>query len=212
MSARGTFIIIEGGEGSGKDTQIERLKERFAGRSDVVFTREPGGTRIGEQVRDVLMAHSTANIDPQTEMLLFLATRTQLIHEIIEPALARGMHVICNRFGLSTIAYQIYGRERLEHMDFLHRLNEFVIGNARPDMCILLDIAPAVGIERVMKRPGKVNRLDTEELAFHERVREGYLAHVHEFGTPVVIDADQSVDDVWQEVEKAMRTLIPERV
>jgi dTMP kinase len=212
MDTKGTFIVFEGGEGSGKDTQIERLKERYAGREDIVFTREPGGTEIGERIRDVLMSHTTSNMNPEAEMLLFLAARSQLISEVIQPARNAGRHVICNRFGLSTIAYQIYGRERLPLMPFLKQLNSFVMQACMPDACILLDVTPSVGIERTKKRPGEVTRFDTEALAFHERVREGYTKYIAEFGTPIIIDADKPIESVWTEVEGAVESLIQTRV
>lgn len=209
MDKRGKFILFEGGEGSGKDTQIARLKELYSSREDIIFTREPGGTNIGEQVRGLLMSHNTSNMDVQGEMLLFLAARAQLIGEVIAPALKAGKHVICNRFGLSTIAYQIYGRERQPYMDFLRQLNSFVVGEYIPDACILLDVTPAIGIERTKNRPGTATRFDTEALAFHERVREGYKKHIAEFGTPFIIDADKPLEDVWNEVREAVQSVIP---
>lgn len=208
MDNRGKFVVFEGGEGSGKDTQIARLKELYSERSDIVFTREPGGTNIGEQIRGLLMSHNTSNMDVQGEMLLFLAARAQLIGEVVAPALNAGKHVICNRFGLSTVAYQIYGRDRMQYMDFLQKLNNFVVGNYVPDMCILLNVTPEVGIARTKNRPGETTRFDAEEMAFHKRVQTGYLAHVAEFGTPVIIDADAQLDEVWAGVKKAVQSVI----
>lgn len=208
MDRRGKFIVFEGGEGSGKDTQIARLKELYSARSDIIFTREPGGTNIGEQIRGLLMSHNTSNMDVQGEMLLFLAARAQLIGEVIAPALRAGNHVICNRFGLSTIAYQIYGRERQAYMNFLQQLNSFVVGEYIPDACVLLDVTPSIGIERTKNRAGAATRFDTEALAFHERVREGYHKHVHEFGTPFIINADKPLEDVWNEVSLAVQSVI----
>ncbi|MDB5238502.1 MAG: Thymidylate kinase [Candidatus Kaiserbacteria bacterium] len=208
MDKRGKFVVFEGGEGSGKDTQIARLKELYSSRDDIVFTREPGGTNIGEQIRGLLMSHNTSNMDVQGEMLLFLAARSQLIGEVIAPALNSGKHVICNRFGLSTIAYQIYGRNRQQYMDFLKSINRFVVGEYLPDMCILLNVTPSVGIARTKNRTGETTRFDAEEIAFHERVQEGYLAHISEFGSPAVIDADKPLEEVWGEVKKAVQSVI----
>lgn len=208
MDKRGKFIVFEGGEGSGKDTQIARLKELYSSRSDIIFTREPGGTNIGEQIRGLLMSHNTSNMDVQGEMLLFLAARAQLIGEVIAPALKAGTHVICNRFGLSTIAYQIYGRERQAYMEFLQALNRFVVGEYIPDLCILLDVTPEIGIERTKNRAGAATRFDTEALAFHERVREGYRKHISEFGKPIVVDADKPLDEVWTAVLKEVQLVI----
>ena len=106
--ARGKFIIFEGGEGSGKTTIVDRLKEKFP---NIVYTQGPGGTDVGERVRDLLMSKATSGIDARTELLLFLASRAQLVAEVIRPALISGKNVICNRFGLSSIAYQVYGRQ-----------------------------------------------------------------------------------------------------
>lgn len=208
MVTQGTFIVFEGGEGSGKDTQIARLKELYSNRSDIVFTREPGGTNIGEQIRGLLMSHNTSNMDVQAELLLFLAARAQLIGEVIAPALSKGQNVICNRYGLSTIAYQIYGRKRSAYMEFLNQLNRFVVASHIPDACILLNVTPAIGIERTKNRAGTATRFDTESLAFHERVREGYKKHAGEFGTPYVIDADKSVEVVWKEVKEVVQSIL----
>jgi len=208
MEKRGKFVVFEGGEGSGKDTQIAYLKELYFDRDDIVFTREPGGTKTGESIRSLLMSHKTKNMDVQGEMLLFLAARAQLMGEVILPAINAGKHVISNRFGLSTIAYQIYGRERPHHMSFLSDLNRFVVGEYMPDMCVLLNVTPAVGISRTKSRPGEVTRFDAEEIAFHKRVQEGYLNHVHEFGTPVNINADRSLSEVWYDVRTAVQSII----
>jgi dTMP kinase len=208
MDKRGKFIVFEGGEGSGKDTQIARLKERYSTQSDIIFTREPGGTNIGEQIRGILMSRDTHNMDVQAEMLLFLAARAQLIGEVIAPALKDGTHVICNRFGLSTIAYQIYGRERQQLMKPLQYLNSFVVDEYIPDATILLDLEPSVGIARTKNRAGQATRFDAEEMTFHNRVREGYKQHVTEFGTPYLIDADRPVDDVWTDVDAAVQSIL----
>lgn len=208
MDKRGKFVVFEGGEGSGKDTQIARLKELYSSRNDIVFTREPGGTNIGEQIRGLLMSHNTSNMDVQGEMLLFLAARSQLIGEVIAPALSAGKHVICNRFGLSTIAYQIYGRDRMRYMDFLKSINRFVVGDHVPDMCVLLNVTPEIGIARTKNRPGETTRFDAEEIAFHERVQKGYLAHIAEFGAPAVVDADRPLEEVWADVKKAVQSVI----
>ena len=208
MDKRGKFIVFEGGEGSGKDTQIARLKERYSGQNGIIFTREPGGTNIGEQIRGILMSRDTHNMDVQAEMLLFLAARAQLIGEVIAPALKAGNHVICNRFGLSTIAYQIYGRERKQLMEPLHYLNSFVVGEYIPYATILLDLDPTIGIARTQNRAGQATRFDAEEIAFHERVREGYTKHLAEFGTPYVINADRPVEEVWSDVDIAVQSIL----
>lgn len=201
----GKFIVFEGGEGSGKDTHIERLKPLYP---DAVFTREPGGTKIGERIRELLLSKQSTDMKVRTELLLFLAGRAQLIEEVIAPALVAGKIVISNRFGLSTIAYQIYGRERQEYLPFLREVSAFVIGQYIPNACVLLDVTPLVGLERTKQRSEEPTRFDEEKLAFHERVREGYKKHVHEFGTPFIINADEPLESVWSNVQKAVASVL----
>jgi len=205
MDKRGIFIVFEGGEGSGKDTHIERLKSLYP---NVVYTREPGGTKIGEQVRELLLANGSTGMDVRAELMLFLAARAQLVAEVVEPALKAGKTVISNRFGLSTIAYQIYGRERHECLDFLKEVSAFVVGKFTPDVYILLDVTPQVGVERAGRRAEAMNRFDTEHLAFHERVREGYKKHIGELGQHFIINADQPLEAVWHDVEKAVASVL----
>ncbi len=198
---RGKFIVFEGGEGSGKDTNIDRLKEEYVGKPDIVFTREPGGTILGERIREILLTNSVSPMSIKTELLLFLAARAQLLEEIIVPALTSGKTVVSNRFGLSTIAYQIYGRKRQEYLPFLLSVSEFIIDKWKPDAYILLDVSSEVGLARVISRKGEVTRFDTEKLAFHKRVRNGYLKHVGDIGTPHVVDASRDFTEVYKNVK-----------
>src|SRR6185503_1615991 len=135
MDKKGNFIVFEGGEGSGKDTHIDRLKALNP--RNTIFTREPGGTVIGERIRELVLSKDLPDMAVRSELLLFLAARAQLIEEVIAPALAQGKTVISNRFGLSSIAYQIYGRQRQEYLSFLREVSNFVIGDYMPDHCIL---------------------------------------------------------------------------
>ena len=201
----GKFIIIEGGDGSGKTTMGERLKAELP---DVVYTQDPGGTALGEKIRVLLMADETKNIDVRSELLLFLAGRAQLVSEVIQPALKAGKHVISNRFGLSSIAYQIYGRERRELISLYHSVSEEILQGFVPDACILLDVSPEIGIARVHSRPEEPTRFDKESLDFHARVRLGLKKHVGEFGTPFVINADKPLEEVWTEVLQAVKSII----
>jgi len=205
MDNRGTFIVFEGGEGSGKDTHIDRLKSLYP---DAVYTREPGGTKIGERIRGLLLAKESAGMDVRSELLLFLSARAQLMAEVIVPALTSGKNVVSNRFGLSTIAYQIYGRERQEYLPFLREVNSFIVEKYVPDVYILLDVTPQVGIERAGRRAEGMNRFDAEQLAFHERVRDGYKKHIGELGRHFIINADQPLEAVWQEVKKAVASAL----
>ena len=201
----GKFIVIEGGDGSGKTTMGERLKAELP---DVVYTQDPGGTALGEKIRVLLMADETKNIDVRSELLLFLAGRAQLVSEVIQPALKAGKHVISNRFGLSSIAYQIYGRERRELISLYHSVSEEILQGFVPDACILLDVSPEIGIARVHSRPEEPTRFDKESLDFHARVRLGLKKHVGEFGTPFVINAEKPIEEVWTEVLQAVKSII----
>ncbi len=202
---RGKFFVIEGGDGVGKDTQIELLKKEFSGDA-YVYTRDPGGTALGHQLREILQ-HGE-RIAKETELLLFLASRAQLVHEVILPALAAGKHVISNRFDLSMIAYQIYARERLEQIDRMKVMNAFASGEAVPDRIVLLDAPAEVGLARLSARGEKLTRFEQEALAFHERVRQGYLAGAKENQNVVIIDAQRSVEEVHRDVRAAVANVL----
>jgi dTMP kinase len=197
----GVFIALEGGEGSGKDTQIDILKKKMDPET-TIFTREPGGTSLGEEIRALILKERTPNMCPETELLLFLAARAEIMEQIVRPALRAGKTVISNRFGLSTIAYQIYGRERPELLPLLQKLSDAIVGVDKPHY-ILLDISPETGKERVEAR-GALSRFDADSLAFHARVQEGYRMHVHDGISSVVVDASKQVDDVSKDVWKAV--------
>lgn len=198
MPRRGEFIVFEGGEGSGKDTQIELLKQEHP---DWVYTKEPGGTKLGLELRRVLLDWRDGEIDALSELFLFSASRVHFVKDIVRPALEAGKTVVTNRFALSTIAYQVYGRQRPDLLEIAKQATRAAVGDTMPDMTILLDIDPEVGLQRVEARGGK-DRLDSEDLAFHTRVREGYLKHLPDFGPHAVIDAGKPVDEVLLNVQK----------
>lgn len=203
--ARGKFIVLEGGEGSGKTTFGERLKLEFP---DIVYTQDPGGTTLGEEIRALLMKDETAGIDARVELLLFLAGRAQLIEEIIKPALDAGKNVISNRFSLSSIAYQIYGRQRPELLPLYQTVSKEIAQDVSPDATILLDVSPETGAARVRSRPEEPTRFDKESLDFHARVRFGLKKHVGEFGRAFVIDSEKSLEEVWTEVLRIVQSLL----
>lgn len=203
--SHGTFIVIEGGDGSGKTTMVDKLRGEFP---EIVYTQDPGGTAFGEKIRDFILSNETAGIDSKTEMLLFHAARAQLVAEVIRPALREGRAVVSNRFELSSIAYQIYGREKPELMPMLRSISETILEKCVPDMCIFLDVAPEIGIERIKTRAETPTRFDNEALAFHARVREGYKKHIGEFGQPVIVDASRPMEEVWVDVRKAVQSAI----
>ena len=172
----GYFITFEGSEGCGKTTQIEALAKALeAEGKTVLITREPGGTIIGEKIRDLLQDPSHDNaISDMTELLLFSASRAELIASRIQPALDRGEIVICDRFYDSTYVYQ--GLGRAIDMNIVEQLNQITVGSLKPDLTILLDLDAKVGIERAKSRQsGELDRIENESLAFFEAVRNGYL-------------------------------------
>lgn len=168
----GCFIAIEGGEGAGKSRVRAALAEglRGAGGREVVETREPGGTKLGEEIRGLVLSHAVG--DALAELLLFEAARAHLVRTVIRPALDRGAIVLCDRFAASSIAYQAYGRG-LDRA-IVERANAIATGGLAADLTLLLDLPPKAGLAR-RGDDGDENRFEREEIAFHERVRAGYL-------------------------------------
>ena len=167
----GLFITFEGGEGCGKSTQSRLLLKKLEQQNiPVVLTHEPGGTALGNELRKVLKRRRGSFISPQAELFLFVASRAQLVAELIRPALEEGKLVICDRFTYSTLVYQGYGRGL--DLTAIEMVNNMATGNLNPDLIILLDISPEQGLAR--KRSLK-DRFELEDLSFHRRVREGYL-------------------------------------
>jgi dTMP kinase len=202
------FITLEGPEGSGKTSQLPALAEylRHAG-YELVVTREPGGTAVGDQIRDVLMNLENVSILPRTEILLFLAARAQHVEGLIRPALEAGKWVLCDRFGDSTLAYQGYGHKT--DLDTLRFLLNYSTGGLQPDLTLLLDVPVKAGLARKLGNTAEWNRLDAYAEAFHERVRQGYLSLASEEPDRwVVIDA--TLDKV--KVQEAMREAIFSRL
>jgi dTMP kinase len=202
------FITFEGPEGSGKTTQLPQI-ERFLIESghSVFSTREPGGTSIGDQVRQVLLANINTEMHPRAEILLFQASRAQLVEQEIQPRLKRGEIVLCDRYADSTLAYQGYGHQ--VNLEQLKGIVSFATGGLKPDLTLLLDLDVAVGLVRRQK-DGDINRLDALELAFHQRVRAGY--HNLVAADPdrwVVIDANKSPDKVQQDLRAAILSRLP---
>ncbi|HNT53496.1 MAG TPA: dTMP kinase [Anaerolineaceae bacterium] len=190
------FITLEGPEGSGKTSQLPKLADYLREQGyDVLTTREPGGTVIGDQVRAVLTRLDNTAMQPRTEILLFLAARAQLVEEVIRPALAAGRIVLSDRYADSTLAYQGFGHG--VDLALLRLLLDFATGGLRPDLTLLLDVDPAVGLGRRRSSGGEWNRLDAYALEFHQRVRQGYLSMAHQDPTRWrVVDASQPPDVV----------------
>jgi dTMP kinase len=197
------LITFEGPEGSGKTTQAAHLAERLRREGqDVVEVREPGGTEIGEEIRDTLLRQRPGGMTALAELFLFLAARAQIVAEVILPALADGKIVICDRFADSTTVYQglVRGIERA----LVDRLNDMVMQQRRPDLTLLLDLDPEVGLARLRDK----NRLDGEDHMFHQRVRAGYLALAQEEQERFrIIDAAAAPAAVAEAVWQAVRGL-----
>ncbi|MGO4111390.1 dTMP kinase [Paenibacillus sp. YAF4_2] len=198
---KGIFITIEGGEGAGKTTLIERLVHTMQERGKrVVTTREPGGIPIAERIRSVILDRGHTAMDARTEALLYAAARRQHLVEKVMPALEGGQMVICDRFVDSSLAYQ--GHARGLGMDEVWSINRFAVDGAMPQLTIYMDIDPEMGIARIQSSCGReVNRLDLESLAFHKLVREGYLKLLEQFPERIVrVDAGNTADVVLEEV------------
>jgi dTMP kinase len=212
----GLFITIEGPEGAGKSTHARRLYETFRQEIPLVLTREPGGTQVGEAVRAILLDERHLGMRPETEMLLFAASRAQFVAEIVRPNLEAGRCVLSERFVDASIAYQGYGRGL--PVDLVRRVNDVAIGGLRPDLTLLIDIDPVAGLQRARHAHGKGtpvgrgDRLEQEDLAFHARVRAGFLELAREEASRfAVIDGTLPRDDVHAALVAAVRRLLRER-
>lgn len=211
----GFFLTFEGIEGSGKTTQAQRVAEALrAGGARVLLTKEPGGTPIGDRVRAILLDPSAVGMDAMTELFLYAASRRQHVVEVIRPSLEAGMVVISDRYTDATLAYQGFGRTL--DLEVLRQLNGLATGGLFPDLTLVFDLPEQVGVGRARARNVERSlesegRFEAEDLRFHRRVREGYLAlAVAEPERFAVIDADGSVDEVLQRVLAALAGRAPE--
>ena len=202
------FITLEGPEGSGKTTQAyllaEYLKEKGV---DLVLSREPGGTSIGDKIRDILHDPANTEMFPWAEVLLYSASRAQLVAQTIRPSLEAGKVVVCDRYADSTMAYQGYGRGL--DLKALRELTQLATGGLTPDLTLYIDIQPELGLERRLSGGDEWNRLDQETLDFHRRVRSGYLELIAMAPERwVTVDGSPSID----EVHRAVRSVVDKRM
>ena len=208
----GLFVTFEGGEGTGKTTQLKALLTHLlAAGWDAVETRDPGGTPIGKQIRGLLLDPAHGGMAAASELCLYEASRAQLVHEVIRPALDAGRIVLCDRFTDSTVAYQGYGRG--VDLDLIARLNALATDGLRPDLTFLLDLDPeawlARATQRVTQRQGRHDRIEEELLAFHQRVRAGYRAiAAAEPGRVAVLDAARGMAEIEGDVRRRVDELL----
>jgi len=202
------FITFEGGDGTGKTTQLKALESHLRGKGrSCVSTREPGGTSLGKLIRQVLLEVGKQPIASPTELFLYLADRAQHVQEVILPAIDGGKVVLCDRYTDSTLAYQGYGRGI--DLDLLRQLNEFANRGVKPDLTLLLDCPVELGLSRTAQRQsntglarGREDRFEREKVEFHEKVRAGFLAMARaEPERFRLIDASRSVEQVSREIQ-----------
>jgi dTMP kinase len=224
MNLRGRFIVIDGPDGSGKGTQLDRLAAWIAAEGgDCVRARDPGGTEIGDRIRHVVLGYDLTTMDPRCEALLFMASRAQLVGEVIRPALVEGKTVLCDRFISATCAYQVAAGFPRDDVIALGRL---AVGQTWPHLTLLLDLPPEAGFERTGRKPHQVGRrarsrphgqvaliegtmpdaMERRPLDFHRRVRELFRELPSVYPAPtVIIDADRAAADVFKDVQEAVR-------
>ena len=193
---KGSFIVIEGPDGSGKTTIALRLKEILSEKYDIVHTREPGGIDIAEQIRNIILDPKNTAMEAKTEALLYAASRRQHLVEKVIPALKRGSIVLCERFVYSSLVYQGYARGL--GIDAVYDINRFAIGDTMPDLVLYLDVDEKTGLSRVNSR-GNKDRLDGESRDFHKKVVEGYQLIKERFSDFKVVDASRSADEVLED-------------
>jgi len=214
MKQRVRFITFEGIEGCGKTTQARLLSDALHARNIPVYlTREPGGTRIGDQIRKILLHSENTDLKPLAELLLYEASRAQHVQEIIRPNIENDIHVLCDRYGDASIAYQ--GAGRALTADLVRKANQLATGGLLPDLTLLIDIEPEVGLSRARARNLKFafeldeGRFEEEDIRFHRKVREGYLQLAKEEPERFrIIDGSGSVEEVQQKIREIVLPLV----
>ena len=208
MEKKGLFLVFEGIDGSGKTSQLKRTKEYLeANGYDVLTTREPGGTPISEKIRGLLLDPLNGEMDDRCELLLYGAARAQHLAEVILPAIRNGKAVLCDRFSLSTAAYQGYGRGiSLELLEAVHSVAAF---DVKPDLTLVVDVPVEVSAYRVAVSRGEPkDRLEKEKSDFFERVRQGFLSEAEKDDSIVVINGVQTEEQVFEDIKKALEKVL----
>ena len=207
---KGLFITFEGGEGSGKTTASKYICEKLNENGiSAIYSREPGGVDISEQIRNIILDVRNTRMDGRTEALLYAASRRQHLVEVVIPALKAGKVVICDRFIDSSLAYQGYARGL--GIDEVLKINEFAVDDTMPDLTLFFDVEVETGLKRILTRNEVLNRLDKEATAFHYKVREGYRQVCQRYPERImVIDANQEKEQVISQAFEAVMKLISE--
>ena len=201
------FVAFEGPEGAGKSTQLRRLAQTLQAQGlEPLVTKEPGGTPVGEHVRQVVLLEPDLEINSMAEFLLYSASRAQLVADVLRPALRADRVVLCDRYTGASVAYQGYGRGL--PLGFVRSLSAEVTGGLTPDLTLLFDLEPEVGLARVARR-GEKDRLEGADLAFHRRVRAGFLAQAEEDSSWKIIDASLGEEAVERLVREAVQAYVP---
>ncbi|MFA5602505.1 MAG: dTMP kinase [Bacilli bacterium] len=204
------FIVFEGGEGSGKTTIANKMKDQLEKEGyEVLYSREPGGVKIAEEIRNIILDKNNTELEKRTEALLFAAARRQHLVEKVIPALNEGKIVICDRFIHSSLVYQ--GIARGIGIEEVYDVNLFAIDDCLPDIVICLDIDPEIGLQRASERPEENNRIDNEKIEFHKTVNAGYLKIAEYDKSIVVVDASKPKEEVFSEVYKIIKENIQQK-
>lgn len=206
---KGIFISVEGGDGSGKSTQLANIKDYLEARGvDALFIREPGGTSIGEKIRDILLDPANAEMCAMTEAMLYAASRAQIVSEVIKPALSEGKVVVCDRFVDSSIAYQAYGRQM---GNAIWDINKYAVDGSMPDYTFFLDINPHIASSRIDSRGEGKDRMELQEASFRMRVYNGYLALMDDEANRdriIRIDACKDIESVKSEIIEKLDVIL----
>lgn len=202
---KGIFIVLEGSDGSGKSTMAKKIGDYYKDKGrEIEFTREPGGTKISEMVRDLILDNNNTEMNYRTEALLYAAARAQLVSEKIKPWLNEGKIVISERYVYSSLVYQGIGRGL--GVDEVKKINDFAIDGLKPDMVLMLDVNPEKALNRKLNINGG-DRLENEDISFHKEVYEGYKKLVPLFSEIKVINAERKIDEIFGDIKKIINSI-----